>query len=516
VINLSQIRYYLNYILPDIIKERFYDFIDFLSNSLWWVFLLISIICIFIIIKIYKQMYNLYKEREKFNKFLQKISSIENIKEFEKKLLEFRELFNAKYIAFYLLKGETFVLKTHNLEFNEKDRVAANMYIAKTLIKIKSTSGNFIVSSYISENNDFLLQIYRRSFINLKQYSGYIEIVFSLYKKLLTNNEVSLKIKMSNITKEVLSTVNKSFFSGEGYLKYVISIVKNALGATGIKLYEKNEEIIHIGDCSENLNKKRFFIHNTGYFADIYSDRNFQVDELKRVGSFLDMSGNLLSTLNRDNSTADYYIDFLINANEMYENQNIYFVNHTKKVTEVSMEVGKALFLDREELHFLRLGALLHDIGMIGDLGNLIDKTDDLSKEDMSLIKLHPLIGATLLEPVSNIYPISPIIKFHHEKVDGSGYPFGIAGNEIPQLAQIVALSEFFVGLISDRSYKKGLSFESAKDIIEKSGNKLVDQVIIDAFFDSMGSIEQKFLKIDLELKNQNKNNQTKELKNAP
>ena len=503
-VNIEQIRYYLNYILPDLIKERFYNFIDYLSTSLWWVFLLVSVICILIIIKIYKQMYNLYREKERFNKFLQEISSIENIKDYEKKLLDFKDLFNAKYIAFYLLRGETYVLQTHNLKIDEKEKVAANMYIAKNLIKIKSSSGNFIVSNYISRNNEFLLQIYRRKFVNLKRFNGYIEIVFSLYKKLLTNNEVTLKIKMSNIAKEVLSTVNKSFFSGGGYLKYIVSMVKNALGATGIKLYEKDKEIINLGECKENLDKKRFFIHNTGYYADIYSKRKFQIEELKRVGSFLDMSGNLLSTLSRDNSTADYYIDFLINANEMYENQNIYFVNHTRKVTEIALEVGKSLFLDSEEIKFLKLGAQLHDIGMLGDFGNLIDKTDDLTKEDISLIKLHPLVGSTLLEPVSNIYPISPIIKFHHEKIDGTGYPFGISGSEIPLLAQLVAIAEFFVGLTSDRSYKKGLSFENARQIIEKSGNKIVDQVIVDAFLNSLESIEQKFLKIDLELKRKN------------
>ncbi len=499
--NFQQIRFYLNYVLPDIIKERFYNTIDYLSGSLWWVFLIVSVISIFIIIKIYKQMYNLYKERKTFNDFLQEISSIDNIKVFEKKLLDLRKIFNADYIAFYLLKGETYVLQTHNLEMDKKEKAAANMYIAKNLIKIKFTSGNYVVSSYLSKNKEFLLQIYRRKFINLKYYNGYIEILFSIYKKFLTNNEVSLKIKMSNITKDVLSAVNKSFFAGTGYIKYIISIVKNALGAKGIKLIEKEQEVITIGEFSETLNKKRFYVHNTGYCVDLYSEKALPVEDLKRIGSFLDMSGNMLSTLSRDNSIADYYIDFLINANEMYEKQNTYFIDHTKKVTEVALEIGKALFLESEEIKYLKLGAQLHDIGMIGDLGNIVDKKDNLTDEDMSLIKIHPLIGATLLEPVSSIYPISPIIKFHHEKIDGSGYPFNISGSEIPQLSQIVAIAEFFVGLISDRSYKKGLSFEKARILIEQSGNKIVDKVIVDAFMASIESIEQKFLKIDLEAK---------------
>jgi HD-GYP domain-containing protein (c-di-GMP phosphodiesterase class II) len=213
------------------------------------------------------------------------------------------------------------------------------------------------------------------------------------------------------------------------------------------------------------------------------------------------MTGIFLSTFNENNNIVKYYVEFLVFANELFENQNVYFRNHTRKVTAVSLEIGKALFLDIEELKYLKLGASLHDIGMIADIGNLIDKNSDLNKDDVSLIKMHPLVGSILLEPVSNIYPISPIIKYHHEKIDGNGYPFGIVGSEIPQIAQIVGLAEFFVGLISDRSYKKGMSVDKARDLIEQSGKKMYDQTVIDAFLDSIESIEQKFLKIDLEAK---------------
>ncbi len=306
---------------------------------------------------------------------------------------------------------------------------------------------------------------------------------------------------MSSLTKEVHSIISKSIFSGTGYLSYILSLIKNAIGSAGVKMYENREEILTLGDIDNTLDKKTFYIHNTGYRIDIFTERKLTPEEMKRVGSFLDMTGIFLSTFNENNNIAKYYVEFLIFANELFENQNIYFRNHTKKVTAVSLEIGKSLFLDIEELKFLKLGALLHDIGMIADIGNLVDKSSDLDKDDISLIKMHPLVGAVLLEPVSNIYPVSPIIKYHHEKIDGNGYPFGIIGSEIPQIAQIVGIAEFFVGLISDRSYKKGMPMDKAKELIEQSGKKMFEQTVIDAFIDSFESIQQKFLKIDLETK---------------
>ena len=502
-INLEQIRYYMNYVLPDVIREKFYEIMDYMSGYLWWVFLLLAIFFAFVILSIYKKMFNMYRERERINKFLKEISGIDRIEEFEKKLKDFASFFRADYVAFYLLKGETYVLQTSNMDDTEdkKGRAAANLYLAKNIIKLKSSSGNFIVSTYISENNNFLIQVYARRFINLKLYNGYIEAIFSLYSKLLRNDEITLKVKMSTLTKEVHSIMSKSVFSGTGYLSYILSLIKNAIGAAGIKMFENKKEILKLGTIDESLAHKRFYIHNTGYHVDIYTNRNLTVNEMKRVGSFLDMTGIFLSTFNEKNNIAKYYVEFLVFANELFERQNIYFVNHTKKVTAVSLEIGKALFLDMDELKFLKLGASLHDIGMIADIGNLIDKDSELNKDDMSLIKMHPLVGAVLLEPISNMYPIAPIIKYHHEKIDGKGYPFGIAGGEIPQLAQIVGIAEFFVGLVSDRSYKKGMSLEKARDLLAQSGKKMYEQAIVDAFLDSMQSIEQKFLKMELETK---------------
>ncbi len=501
--NLEQIRIYLNYILPDIIRNKIFTIIDYLANNLWWVFIITTIILGVLLIISYIKIYKLYKERNRINQFLEEISSLEDIKKFEKKLIDFRLFFNAKYIAFYLLRGETYVLQAHNIEAGKKQTgvAGANMYLVKKLVKTKSKSGNFIVSTYVSKKNDFLMQVYAYRFINLKLYKGYIESVFSMYRKLLKTDEFSMKVTISTITKELQSTLSKSLFSGHGYLEYILTLVKNAISAEGIKLYKNNKKLLEIGETNEKFLYKKFYIHNTGYSIEIFLTKKLSTEELKRIGSFLDMTGIFISTFQERDNTAKYYIDFLLRAVDLFESQNEYYYNHSYKVALVSVEIGKVLLYNIEELKILKLGAYLHDIGMIADIKNIINKTTELSKEDLSLIKLHPLIGSILVEPVAHIFPVSPIIKYHHERIDGSGYPFGLAGKEIPQMAQVVAISEFFVGLISDRPYKKGMEIEKAKELIENSGKKIVDDIVLNAFLDIFDSIHQKFLKLELQRK---------------
>ena len=502
--DISQIRYYLNYILPDLIQNKIYSLIYQLSTSFWWVFLLVAIIFAVIILILYKKLFSFYRERNKINRFLNEISLIDDIKNFELKILEFKDFFKADYIAFYVLKGESYVLLSHNIhKTGEKGVPAVNLYIVKNLVKIKSKSGNFIVSTYISEKEDFLVQVFSRKFINLKLYSGFIEAIFSIYRKLLKSNEIALKMQLSTITKDIQSEISKSIFSGKGYLNYILNLIKNVAGATGLVLIRDNKIITKLGDIKSKYRKK-FFIHNIGCYIEIFTEKELPVEIMKKLGTFLDLTGLFMSFFNKNSNISKPYIDFLIEANEIFEANNPYYKNHSKKVQIMSVEIGKSLLYSIEDLELLEMGALLHDIGMIADISNILSKKEKLSKDEISIIKLHPLVGAILIEPVSMIYPISPIIKYHHEKIDGTGYPYGLHRKEIPEMAQIVGLAEFFVGLISDRPYKKGMDIEKARDIVKEAGVKAFNQNIIEAFLDSFSTINQKFLRLDIEEKRKN------------
>ena len=153
------------------------------------------------------------------------------------------------------------------------------------------------------------------------------------------------------------------------------------------------------------------------------------------------------------------------------------------------------MFLTEEEIDTISLGASLHDIGMVGDLLAVLDK-DEFGKKDMDLVKEHPLIGSIMVEPICHIYPISDIIKYHHERFDGKGYPFGLKESQIPLGAQVVSLGEFYAGITGDRSYKKGKSHEEAVEEIKRLRNKMFNTVIVDVFVEVEKSIKIKIAKI--------------------
>jgi len=154
--------------------------------------------------------------------------------------------------------------------------------------------------------------------------------------------------------------------------------------------------------------------------------------------------------------------------------------------------------LTQEDIEAISLGAELHDIGMVGDLTSLLEK-NKLENKEIDLIKKHPLIGGIMVEPISHIYNITDIIKYHHERFDGKGYPFGLEGFNIPLNAHIVALGEFYAGLTSDRAYRKGKTHEEAIEEIKKVSNIFFDESLIKGFLDVSNSIKIKLEKLKIE-----------------
>jgi HD-GYP domain-containing protein (c-di-GMP phosphodiesterase class II) len=189
------------------------------------------------------------------------------------------------------------------------------------------------------------------------------------------------------------------------------------------------------------------------------------------------------------------YLSLLSFTNEALELENIYYKHHSLIVKTVSVEMAKSLFLAENEIDTISLGATLHDIGMIGDLLAVLDK-DVFGETEKNLIKEHPLIGSILVEPISHIYPILDIVKYHHERYDGKGYPLGLKESQIPLNAQIVSLGEFYAGITGDRSYKVGKTHEEAVVEIVNLKEKMFSHVVVDAFIDVEKSLKVKIEKI--------------------
>jgi diguanylate cyclase (GGDEF)-like protein/putative nucleotidyltransferase with HDIG domain len=154
--------------------------------------------------------------------------------------------------------------------------------------------------------------------------------------------------------------------------------------------------------------------------------------------------------------------------------------DHLQRVRVYAVEIGKEMGLNQSELDALQAASLLHDIGKLAVPEHIISKPGRLTPEEFDKMKIHPLVGAEILEEVKFPYPVVPVVRAHHEKWDGSGYPFGLAGEEIPIGARILSVVDCLDALASDRQYRRALPLDQAMDIVQGESGKAFDPVIVD------------------------------------
>jgi HD-GYP domain-containing protein (c-di-GMP phosphodiesterase class II) len=169
---------------------------------------------------------------------------------------------------------------------------------------------------------------------------------------------------------------------------------------------------------------------------------------------------------------------------EAVELRDPYTGRHISRVTEYSMLLAQNLDLTPEELHTIRIGTPLHDIGKIGIPDQILNKPGKLTREEFEIMKTHTTKGAKILESVPDLAPIIPIARSHHERWDGGGYPDGLKGENTSRLARIVAVADAFDAMTSDRPYRKGMLPEVAFAELEKQRGKQFDPDLAAAFLD--------------------------------
>ncbi len=165
--------------------------------------------------------------------------------------------------------------------------------------------------------------------------------------------------------------------------------------------------------------------------------------------------------------------------------------DHLRRVRIYAMEVAKDLGLSAAEMQALRAAALLHDIGKLAVPEQIISKPGKLTPEEFEKIKIHPVIGAEILESVQFPYPVVPIVRAHHEKWDGSGYPAGLKGEEIPIGARILAAVDCLDALASNRQYRRALPLDRAMEIINSEAGKSFDPKVVEVLSRRYRELEQ-------------------------
>jgi diguanylate cyclase (GGDEF)-like protein/putative nucleotidyltransferase with HDIG domain len=156
---------------------------------------------------------------------------------------------------------------------------------------------------------------------------------------------------------------------------------------------------------------------------------------------------------------------------------------HTERVRDLAVLIGEEMGLSEDELEALRMAAMLHDIGKLAIPDHILSKPDRLSQEEMRKVRTHSLVGAALLEPVRFPWPVVPIIRSHHEAFDGTGYPDGLAGEQIPLGARILAVADVYDSLLSHRPYRPAMTVQEAVGFMRDRSGTQFDPLVLETCF---------------------------------
>ena len=161
------------------------------------------------------------------------------------------------------------------------------------------------------------------------------------------------------------------------------------------------------------------------------------------------------------------------------EARDAYTLQHSNRVAAISMKIGEKMGLDRESLDVLLFAGRLHDIGKIGIRDAILLKPETLTEDEFEAIKEHPVIGATIVGELGLWQREEAIIRYHHERFDGSGYPEGLSGDAIPLLARILSVADAYDAMASDRAYRDRMGSLAIRDaIVEGSGTQFDPDVV--------------------------------------
>lgn len=187
------------------------------------------------------------------------------------------------------------------------------------------------------------------------------------------------------------------------------------------------------------------------------------------------------------NSTESQLITSLKTILSAISAKDRYTLGHSERVMEYVISLGKEMNLNDDDLKILKIAALVHDIGKIEIPQYILNKRERLTDEEFSMLKKHPIYSAEIIEPLSKLSKLDRIVKHHHERFDGHGYPDGIKGEDILLEARILTVADSFDAMLSNRPYRDPLSLEQAIHELKNNSGSQFDSNIINAFLQILG-----------------------------
>lgn len=208
----------------------------------------------------------------------------------------------------------------------------------------------------------------------------------------------------------------------------------------------------------------------------------FSTEDVRLLATIANQASIALGNIELFSSLQEAYLATVRSLAAAVDAKDRFTRGHSDRVAAYAQLVGEEMELSADQKTALEMAAYLHDIGKIGVRGEILLKPGALDDEERGQMRHHPLIGANILKPVTFPWPIVPIIRHHHEAWDGTGYPAGLAGHDIPLPARILTVSDSYEAMTSDRPYRRGMTPDEAIGELKRCSGTQFDPLVVDAF----------------------------------
>ena len=208
----------------------------------------------------------------------------------------------------------------------------------------------------------------------------------------------------------------------------------------------------------------------------------FSPTQLRLINAIADYASSSIQRAVLHEQLEDNFLQTVVSLANAIDARDSYTGDHSQRMADMVSRVARKMGLSADEIEAIHWAAILHDVGKIGVPDRLLNKKGPLTKKEWVCMKEHPDIGAKIVEPVKSLEKVAPIIRAHHEKFDGSGYPSGMKGDEIPLSARILTVVDAYVAIRDERVYSKSHTYKQAIKELKRCSGTHFDPQVVDVF----------------------------------
>lgn len=373
-----------------------------------------------------------------------------------------------------------------NLEYDFKRKDGTLLPVLINAIAVFDNKGNFLESRSIARDNsikkDYEKKLLRASF----EWRTTFDLM--PYGALLLDREFSI-IKANNYI-AMMSGLPIKELIGKKYYEVIHGIDRPIEGCSLLKAsstyrtetlewYEPRLEKYFIAYSTPILDKEgliKSFVHA---LVDITASKEKEKRLIDSQNAFF----NMLKDIDQSyKELSELYKGIIFSFASAIDAKSPWTKGHSERVRSYALAIAKEVGLKEKDMETIGTAALLHDIGKIGTYDVILDKPGRLTHEEFELVKTHPAKGVEILKPVAQLGKILPLIKHHHEAIDGKGYPDGLKGEEIPLCARILHVADSFDSMTADRPYRPAPGLEYAISELKKYSGTQFDPDVVEAF----------------------------------